>query len=491
MKRSVLMGLAALALVALALLFLGGPERGFTTNSAAAYKLFERGYSQMIAFQFAQADSSLRRAVALDERFAAAHALLSQLALRFGDEAGSEREAALADSLAARLPNALERAKLELLLLAYRKPGDQARDSLLDFILAEQPTDLMALSAKASVLYQTGRWDECQRVYEQILAIEPNHAPAYNMLGYLAAGRGDYEQAVTHLRKYAFLAPGLANPHDSLGEVLSWKGDYAEAEREFVAALDAQPDFHYSQINLGELYLEQGMIARGEEILESVRTALAGLPQERELDETLIRMYYTHELYDEALRAMESYQRKYPDAFLCDFYRAIQLAMQDRRGEANAVIAGFLAEARRSDAFAFKSYRDQIDNLEHQFRAMLATRDGDHEKAIDEWQLMLDSSLSRPAHERWWFLWRQGESYLAAGRPGPALENAKRILETNPARIRPLLLLARAALELGQAELAGQALAKVQPLLARADAKLPAQQTYRDLIAQLAPTPAD
>ncbi len=491
MKRSVMIGLAALALVALALLFLGGPERQFTTRSAEAYDLFELGYSQMNAFQFTQADSSLRRAVTLDPKFAAAHALLSQLKIRFGDKTGSEVEAAVADSLAARLPNALERAKIELLLLAYKKPGDQTRDSLLDYVLAEQPTDLMALSARAGVLYQIGQREECLHVYEQILAIEPNHAPAYNMLGYLAAGRGDYEQAVTHLRKYAFLAPGLANPHDSLGEVLSWKGDYAEAEREFKAALDVQPDFHFSQINLGELYLEQGMIARGEEILESVRTALAGSPQERELDETLIRMYYTHELYDEALRAMTVYQSKYPDAFLVGFYRAIQLAMEDHRAEADAVAAGFFAASRQKDEFAFKAFREQIDSLEHQLRAMLATRDGDHEKAIDEWQLMLDSNSTRPAHERWWYLWRQGESYLAAGRPGPALENAKLILESNPARIRPLLLLAQAAMELGEAGLAGQALTKVQPLLARADAKLPAQQTYRDLMARLAPPPAD
>ncbi len=491
MKKPVLMGLAALALVALALLFLGGPERQFTTRSAEAYELFDRGYSQMNAVQFARADSSLRRAVALDPGFAAAHALLSQVALRFGDKDGSVREAAAADSLAARLPNALERAKLALLLLGYKKPGDQARDSLLDYVLAEQPADLMALSVKAGVLYQSGQRDECQRVYEQILAIEPNHAPAYNMLGYLAAGHGDYEQAATHLRKYAFLAPGLANPHDSLGEVLSWKGDYAEAELAFKTALKVQEDFYYSQINLGELYLEQGMIARGEEILESIRAALAGLPQERELDEMLIRMYYTHELYDEALRAMAAYQSKYPDAFLAGFYQAIQLAMEGRRVEAEAVAAGFFAGARRSDDIAFKAYRGQIDSLEHQLRAMLATRDGDHEKAIDEWQLMLDSSRARPAHERWWFQWRQGESYLAAGRPGPAMENAKRILETNPARIRPLLLLAQAAAELGETGLAGQALKKVQPLLARADAELPAQQTYRDLMARLAPTPAD
>ena len=491
MKKSVLMGLAALALIALALLFLGGPERQFTTRSAEAYELFDQGYFQMNAFQFARADSSLRRAVALDPGFAAAHALLSQIALRFGDKEGSLREAAAADSLAARLPNALERAKLALLLLGYKKPGDQARDSLLDYVLAEQPADLMALSVKANVLYQSGRPDECQRVWEQILAIEPNLAPAYNMLGYLAAGRGDYEQAVTHLRKYAFLAPDLANPHDSLGEVLSWKGDYAEAELAFKTALDVQEDFYYSQIHLGELYLEQGMIAKGEAILESIRAALAGLPQERELDETLIRMYYTHELYDEALRTMASYQTKYPDAFLVGFYRAIQLAMEDRRADADAVATGFFAEARRSDDFAFKAYRDQIDSLEHQLRAMLATRDGDHEKAIDEWQLMLDSNRARPAHERWWFLWRQGESYLAAGRPGPAMENAKRILATNPARIRPLLLLAKAAVELGDTGLASQALKKVQPVLARADAKLPVQQTYRDLMARLTPTPAD
>ena len=490
MKRSVMIGLVALALLALALLFLGGPERQFTTRSAEAYDLFEQGYSQLNAFQFAQADSSLRRAVSLDPGFAAAHALIAQIQSRFGDKAGSTVEAAIADSLAARLPNALERAKLQLLLLSYKKPGDQVRDSLLAYVLAEQPTDLMALSAKASVLYQTGKWDECQRVYEQILAIEPNHAPAYNMLGYLAAGRGDYEQAVTHLRKYAFLAPGLANPHDSLGEVLSWKGDYEDAEREFLAALKAQPDFHFSQINLGELYLEQGMITQGEQILESIRTALAGSQQERELDETLIRMYYTHELYDEALRAMAAYQAKYPDAFLDGFYRAIQLAMEQRRPEADAAAAAFFTKARSSDNYVFKNYRDQIDGLEHQLRAMMATRDGDHEKAIDEWQLLLDSSSNLPAHERWWFLWRQGESYLAAGRPGPALENAKRILATNPARIRPLLLLAQSALATGDADLAAQALAKVEPLLARADANLPAQQTYRDLIARIATAPA-
>lgn len=49
------------------------------------------------------------------------------------------------------------------------------------------------------------------------------------MLGYLELSRGNYELAIEHMQKYAFLAPDLANPHDSLGEVYLAIGRYEDA----------------------------------------------------------------------------------------------------------------------------------------------------------------------------------------------------------------------------------------------------------------------
>ena len=66
------------------------------------------------------------------------------------------------------------------------------------------------------------------------------------MLGYLELNRGNYDQAIEYMQKYAFLAPDLANPHDSLGEVLMTIGRYEEAEQEFRAAVRMQPDFYHS-----------------------------------------------------------------------------------------------------------------------------------------------------------------------------------------------------------------------------------------------------
>lgn len=485
MRKSVVIAVVVLVPLALLLLFLGGPDREYTTTSAKAYEHFEKGYSQILAFQFAQADSQLRLALRIDPHFAAALALASQLDARAGRDTLSKREASRADSLGALLPNALERAKVRLLLSATLGMSSGERDSLITVILTEQPDNVMALTAEANQEAMSGEYDQAEKVYHHILEIEPNHAPAYNMLGYAAANRGDYDQAVNYLRKYAFMAPGLANPHDSLGEVLSWKGDYAEAEQEFLAAVKIQPDFYPSLINLGRIYLEQGMISKGEEILEQVRGQISGTPQERQIDETLIRMYYSHELYDESLAVIDRYIEKYPDYFVTDFYRAISLLMHGDRAKADAMLAKFVAAAKEQDIYAYKTFRTQVESLQHQFLGMAATRDGDYDTAVQEYQKVLDLSQDLPVHTVWWFRWRQGEAYLASGRPEPAMADALAILKANSSLIRPLLLLARSSWELGKPDITRKALQKLQPLMARADARLPSQKTYRDLLAQV------
>ncbi|MBC8423531.1 tetratricopeptide repeat protein [bacterium] len=483
MKTSVAAIMSVLVVLALALLFLGGPDREYTTSSAKAYERYEEGVEQLYAVQRTKAIETLREAIALDPDFAMAWAMLSNAQLHEGtDEA--QASAATADSLARLLPNDLERAKVQLVVSGIQGPNSYNGDSLIAYILAEQPDNLLANYSRAALLFYR-REEGAAEAFRHVLEIEPNYALAYNMLGYLEANRGNYDEALENLRKYAFMAPDLANPHDSLGEVLSWMGRYDEAEKEFLTALRLQPDFHYSLVNLGEVYMHRGQLAKGVEIMEGVRTQVKGTRLERNIDEFLIRTYYSFELYDESLAAIDSYVEHSPESTSAQYFKAIAAFMRGNETECQAHLERFRQELLSNDNPDDEYIQQHLQRMEHQFAAITAQAGGDHVTAAAEWGAMLELTDRAAPHELWWVLWRQGESLLASGQSSQALDNAFKILEVNPQLIRPLLLMVRAALDAGEPEIARKAIKRLQKIMPEADADLPAQQTYRDLLSEI------
>jgi len=489
MKRSLIIVPLLVGMLALVMLFVGGDGREFTTTSAEAYAAFEDGYRHSISLQVAQAESSLTRAVTLDGDFAMARALLAGIYARTGRTAEMETQVRLADSLAALLPNDVERAKVQLQLSGLKDMGGGARrDSLLAFLMEEEPDNVQVLYAKATVLFAE-RDPAVDAAFQRILELEPNYAPVYNMLGYLEARRGDYEAALGHLHKYAFLAPDLANPHDSLGEILNWMGEYEQAEREYATALKIDPEFHFSLMGLANVYLDQGMLAKGRSILDKLRTVVAGTQVESEIDRVLIRTLYTFGLHEESLALMRRFVADNPDDFLVGFYHALLLALEGDTAAGDARLAAFMADARAKLSKAGNERAlARIESLRSQYDAMAARLAGDHRAAADAWAAVVAAypEDEMAPHEVWWLRWREGEERLAAGQPRRALELAMASLDPNPNRIPPLLLVARAALALDERTMARSALNQAAPLLARADADLPAQATFRELTGRLA-----
>lgn len=480
MKTSVVLISVGLVVAALIVLFLGGPDRDYTTDSAEAYALFEAGEAHLMAFQFSEANAALTEAVELDPGFAAAHALLAQARYRVGQRESALASAALADSLQRSLPNKLERAKIELTLSGLMEKSRAARDSLISYILAEQPNDVQALSALAT-FQSAENVAAAESTYARLLTIEPNNAPAYNMLGYLAAARGEYDSALAHLRKYAFLAPGLANPHDSLGEVLAWTGQYAEAESEFETSVRIQPDFYYSSINLGEVWMEQGEITRGLEQLARVRPDVLGTDYEQMIDEIIIRMLYHHELYEASLAAIDDYVDRKPDAFASDYYRAIALSARGQREEAAATVGAFLIRVRGKGYPETKMYRNIVENMELSYHAYVAQMDGDWDTAAGNLSQILVLSADEPPHQTWRTRYRIAEARFKQGRAEEALTEASRALAHNPNLIQPLMLAATAAQAAGNETVTRKALQHLGPLLTKADSDLPIQGRYRSL----------
>lgn len=489
MKRSLIIVPLLVGMLALVVLFLGGDGREFTTTSSEAYEAFQEGYQHSISLQVAQAESSLTRAIALDGDFAMARALLAGIYGRVGRLEEMEEQVQIADSLAALLPNDVERAKVQLQLTGLKEGGSGARrDSLLAFLMEEEPDNVQVLYAKATVLFAE-RDPAVDAAFKRILELEPNYAPVYNMLGYLEARRGDYEAALGHLHKYAFLAPDLANPHDSLGEILNWMGEYEQAEREYAAALKIDPDFHFSLMGLANVYLNQGMLTKGRGILDQLRSVVAGTRIESEIDRVLIRTLYTYGLHEESLALMRRFVEDNPEDFLVGFYHAMQLALEGDTAAGDARLAAFMDEAREKIGKSGNERAlDRIESLQVQYDAMVAGLAGDHKQAADDWAAVVASYPQDEVapHEVWWLRWREGEERLAAGEPRRALELAMAALDPNPNLIPPLLLAARSAMALNERTMARSALNQAAPLLERADADLPAQTAFRDLTDRLA-----
>ncbi len=486
MKRSLIIAPLLVVILAAAILFLGGPSREFTTTSSDAYDLFRDGYAQTNSFQFASAESSLTRAVEIDPDFAMARALLAGVLKRTFRADEADEQIAIADSLVQSLSNDVERAKVQLTLCGMSDGNKARRDSLLAYLVAEEPDNLLVLSAQATNAFDNDP-ETSEAIFQKILAIEPNYAPAYNMLGYLSANTGRYAEAESYLRKYVFLAPDLANPHDSLGDVLSWVGEYDEAEHEYLTALKIDPQFHYSLINLGRLYLDQGRLTKGQGILEKVRPFVSDTPEEQRIDRILIRSFYTWEIHDRSQAGIASYIERNPEEFSTGFYKALLMAIRGDSAAGRIQMDAFMSSAREDGAkYENERITRQIESLAYQYDAMEATFRDDHAAAIIAWTRFMDMRKEdTPLHEQWWVHWRLGQSQLAMGDGAAALMSARAAIDPNPNRIHPLMLLALAALDQGERGLAHDATMKLEPLIARADKDLPVQTAFLELKAKL------
>jgi len=256
---------AALILIGLGVVLTGGKgESPAISADPEAVALCEEGTEDWHAFRFEAAVDKLGRALELDPALAEASIARTFAFYRLGRSKDFKKELARADSLTVMIADDRRRMVAQLRLSnVMSSPTYAMKDSLLERLSHELPDNIHVLVAKATAAKMSEDAEAEEKAWKNILEVDPNYANSYNMLGYMELDRGNYEQAIEYMQKYAFLAPDLANPHDSLGEVLMTIGRYEEAEKEFRAAVKLQPDFYYSWINLGRTYLARGQIATG------------------------------------------------------------------------------------------------------------------------------------------------------------------------------------------------------------------------------------
>jgi tetratricopeptide (TPR) repeat protein len=230
-----------------------------STKSPEAKRLVETALEQYENVLLDSSIESARRATEKDPHFALAYAVWSFAARRTQPNVAALRKAEL---LAVKAP-ADERLLVKFLTSVQNGDMLPAISSMND-LLARFPGDGHALYLTAEWLYFQQDYERSVRIWEQLIKVDPDFAPAYNMLGYamVESGDPDPKRALAYLNRYAELQPRQANPQDSLGEVSRYAGDDAASLAHYREALKITPTFITSQIGLGDTYALMGDFSR-------------------------------------------------------------------------------------------------------------------------------------------------------------------------------------------------------------------------------------
>lgn len=132
----------------------------------------------------------------------------------------------------------------------YRRKGDL--NAAVDYFRrASQaaPNSPAPLLALAEILDGTGRSDQAEPIYEQIIKMQPNHPVALNNLAYIKAEKGiDLEEALGMARRAEQQSPNSDDIQDTLGWIYIKKNLSEEAVRVFQGLVVKEPKnaiFHY------------------------------------------------------------------------------------------------------------------------------------------------------------------------------------------------------------------------------------------------------
>jgi protein O-GlcNAc transferase len=128
------------------------------------------------------------------------------------------------------------------------------------------------LMMQATTAHQSGRFDEAELLYRQILAAEPDHADACHLLGALAQQRGRFEESATLITKAIAVKGDVAAFHSNLGNALKALGKADEAATAYRRAIVLDPNFADAYNNLGATMRMQGKLDEAEALYRKALT---------------------------------------------------------------------------------------------------------------------------------------------------------------------------------------------------------------------------
>ena len=118
--------------------------------------------------------------------------------------------------------------------------------------------------------HKEGKLEEAERLYREILEIEPTQLDANNNLGVLLQSSNRLEEAEKSYKKAIELKPDYAEAHYNLGNTLNNLKKFEEAEKSYKKAIELKPDYLSAHQNLGITFNKLGHLEKAKECYEKV-----------------------------------------------------------------------------------------------------------------------------------------------------------------------------------------------------------------------------
>jgi Flp pilus assembly protein TadD len=174
----------------------------------------------------------------------------------------------------------------------YRRKGDL--EKAIDYFRRSSqaaPNNAQPLLALALVLDGTGRSDQAQPIYEQILKIQPDHPTALNNLAFIKAEKGnDLEEALGMAQRALQKQPNSSDIQDTLGWIYIRKNRSEEAVRLFSDLVVKEPNNPIYHYHYGMALQEKGDRASAKRELQKALADGPSKPQEQEIKDLLSKL---------------------------------------------------------------------------------------------------------------------------------------------------------------------------------------------------------
>jgi len=250
-------------------------------------------------------------------------------------------------------------------------------------------TSLQTLFVNGVRLHQSGRLDEAEAAYRQVLEAEPRHADSLHLLGVAATQRGRHEEAVALIERAIAEKGDMAPFHSNLGTSLRSLGRLSEAEARYRRAIELKPDYPDAHNHLGTTLRDLG---RTEEAEACYREALRVRPDYGDAYNNLGNLLRETDRAAEAEPAYRQALRLTPPQHpkLAAMLRNLSAALHDleRDSEAEAACRAALqrdpADAESQDSYAaILRELDQMDLAEAAQRRAIALDPGSAAYQLD------------------------------------------------------------------------------------------------------------
>lgn len=174
------------------------------------------------------------KAVAIDPAFGTAWLSWMESLARSGDVAGAIAVAGRA--LEHPVKSEIDGLRIELTRATLQKDAHAEHDALLKLTARVEDPQLLANLGELEV--RAREFAVAEGDYKKIVALEPDNAQAWNLLGYVDGYEGKIAEAKAAFERYGKFPGQEANSFDSLGEAYFMNGKFADAEKAFLKAHD-------------------------------------------------------------------------------------------------------------------------------------------------------------------------------------------------------------------------------------------------------------